>query len=317
MNEPLPPPDVSILIVAYNSQAIIADCLGSIAQACARHSYEVLLIDNGTGATAYLVATHFPHVKIVASRGNVGFAAGNNLLADEAKGRHLLLLNPDVVLKPQAIDILMDATATYPETSAWGGVTLDKHNQPDFGNTLGFPSLREMATRILLRTSQEAPTRLSFDHDAEVPVLSGSFAMFTRSAWDEVGGLDDRYFLYCEEVDLFYRLAKAGHRFRRIARSRANHDVGHGDGTSPHRELYLSAGIMQFTRLHWSRPESLVAFFLIWAASLVRLTAGMTMGWASPNFANVAARYRLVATRPNHWRHGYDPARGLMAKLRR
>lgn len=317
MNEPISRPDVSILVVAYNSQAIIAECIGSIATACARHAYEVLMIDNGDGATADLVARAFPAVKIVASRGNVGFAAGNNFLAAEATGRHLLLLNPDVVLKPEAIDLLLDARRTYPDTSAWGGVTLDSRDQPDFGNTLQPPSLREMAARTLLRTSPEANARRSFDEDAEVPVLSGSFAMFTREAWDEVGGLDDRYFLYCEEVDLFYRLAKAGHRFRRIAKSRANHDVGHGDGASPQRELYLNAGIMQFTRLHWSRLESFAAFLLIWTAALVRLAAGMLLGWASPGLAKIGARYRLVATRPHYWRHGYDPERGLLARLRR
>lgn len=317
MSEPLSPPDVSILVVAYHSQSIIAGCIGSIPQACMRHSFEVLLIDNGNGATADLVARQFPEVKIVQSRGNVGFAAGNNYLAAEAAGRHLLLLNPDVVLKPEAIDLLLEASLSYPDTSAWGGVTLDNHDQPDFGNTLQAPSLREMAARTLLRTSPEANARLNFDEDAEVPVLSGSFAMFRREAWDEVGGLDDRYFLYCEEVDLFYRLSLAGHRFRRIAKSRANHDVGHGDGASPHRELYLSAGVMQFTRLHWSRLESLAAFLLIWIASLVRFTAGTVLGWASPGLAKVGERYRLVATRPHYWRHGYDPKRGLMVKLSR
>ncbi|PKP92104.1 MAG: hypothetical protein CVT75_08180 [Alphaproteobacteria bacterium HGW-Alphaproteobacteria-14] len=145
-------PHVSILVVAYNSQAIIGDCLASIPAGCSRFTYEVLLIDNGDGASADLVSAQFPEVMIVPSQGNVGFAAGNNLLAAQASGEHLLLLNPDVVLKPEAIDLLLDATKAYPAASAWGGVTLDRNDRPDLGNNVHIPSLREMASRTLGRS---------------------------------------------------------------------------------------------------------------------------------------------------------------------
>jgi len=310
-------PDVSILVVAYNSQAIIEDCLASIPAACANFDYEVLLIDNGDGATADLVAESFPEVRIVPSRGNVGFAAGNNLLAAQASGRFLLLLNPDVVLKPEAVDRLLEATRTYPDAAAWGGVTLDSDDRPDLGNTVHVPSLREMASRTIGRSVAASGRPAGVDADAEVKVLSGSFVMFARSAWDEVGGLDDRYFLYCEEVDLFYRLAQRGYRFWKIAGSRANHDIGHGESASPYRELYLNAGVIQFTRLHWSKLESLFAFLLIWLSSLQRYIAGRLFGWLKPSLYRAAEKQSLVALKPHFWRHGYDSKRGLLAKLRR
>lgn len=311
------PPDVSILIVAYNSAAVISACLASIPQGCSRHSYEVLLVDNGDGSSEALVAASFPEVRIVASKGNVGFAAGNNLLADQARGRYLLLLNPDVELKPEAVDRLMEAAQKHPKAAAWGGVTLDRNDRPDLGNTVHVPSLREMASRTFGRSIAGRNGVSATTTDMQVEALSGSFVMFARSAWDEVGGLDERYFLYCEEIDLFYRLAQRGYCFWKIAGSQAYHDIGHGQASSPQRELYLNAGVMQFTILHWGQTKSWLAFLLIWLSALQRYIAGKMLGRLSPGLGKTAEKQRLVALQPSFWRHGYDPVRGLLSKLGR
>jgi N-acetylglucosaminyl-diphospho-decaprenol L-rhamnosyltransferase len=308
-------PDVSILIVGFNSAAIIAACINSIPAAATRHSYEVLLVDNGDGSTEAVVAAQFPQVRIVPSKGNIGFAGGNNLLAAEARGRYLLLLNPDVEMKPEALDRLMEAAAKYSGASAWGGVTLDRDDQPDLGNTVHAPSLKEMASRLLGRSIAATAPLAGIDKDAQVDVLSGSFVMFSRAAWDEVGGLDERYFLYCEEVDLFYRLAQRGHTFWRIAGSRANHDIGHGNAASPRRELYLCAGVVQFTRLHWNSYSAFAGRILIWTLALQRYLLGALFGRRSASLAVLGEKQRLVALRPHYWWHGYDAKRGLLARL--
>lgn len=317
MSAPSSTPDVSIMVVAYNSQAIIGNCLASIAGACEQHSYEVLLVDNGDGGSASLVAERFPDVRIVPSRGNIGFAGGNNLLAKEARGRFLLLLNPDVVLKPAAIDRLMAATRTYPDAAAWGGVTLDQDDQPDLGNTVHVPSLREMTSRLLGRSIAARAGQIGIDQDAQVEVLSGSFVMFARPQWDEVGGLDDRYFLYCEEVDLFYRLAQRGYRFWRIGSSRAYHCIGHGETFSARRLLYRAAGTMQFVRLHWPQSRQALAFLLLWLGACQRFVAGRLVGRWKPRLRTLGESHRDIALRPGLWRHGYDPERGLLARLGR
>jgi hypothetical protein len=309
--------DLSILIVAYQSVDIIAACLASIPGACTRHACEILLVDNGDGSTADFVAGQYPHVTIVPSQGNIGFAAGNNLLAAQARGRYLLLLNPDVVLRSQAIDHLMDATAAHPSASAWGGVTLGRDDRPDLGNTVHIPSLHEMASRVLGRSSAARADPAQLDRDAEVEVLSGSFVLFARSAWDEAGGLDDRYFLYCEEVDLFHRLGQRGHRFRRVAAACAYHDIGHGAALSPTRMLYRAAGNMEFARRHWAGWEQGLAFFLLWLGAVQRVVIGAIVGRWAPRFKAVGASHRDIALRPHLWRHGYDPCQGLLAQLER
>lgn len=308
-------PTVSILVVAYNSAAIIGACLSSIPTACTRHRYEVLLVDNGDGSTEALVSAIFPDVTIVASKGNIGFAGGNNLLAAQARGGYLLLLNPDVVLKPNAIDILLEAAATYSSASAWGGVTVDKDDRPDLGNTVHVPSLREMASRVIGRSSAAAAPMVGVDSDAQVKVLSGSFVMFLRSAWDEVGGLDDRYFLYCEEVDMFYRLSKNGHTFWRVSAARGFHDIGHGEALTATRMLFRAAGNIQFARLHWSRMRQAMAFLLTWLGAWQRFVVGRLVGDRAPRLKMVGESHRDIALRPHYWRQGYDPERGLLVRL--
>jgi hypothetical protein len=315
MSEPVSTPDVSILIVAYNSRAVIADCLASISPAITRHTCEILLIDNGDGTTADLIARAFPHVRIIPSRGNVGFAAGNNLLAAEAQGRYLLLLNPDVVLKPEAIDRLVDASNRYPGAAAWGGVTLDRNDRPDLGNTVHIPSLSELASRVLGRSSAATAPLLGVENDAKVEVLSGSFVMIARGAWDEVEGLDDSYFLYCEEVDLFFRMAKEGYKFWRIGSARGYHDIGHGVVFSSPRMLYRAAGTMQFARLHWTRIHQFIAFLLIWLGAWQRFIVGRLVGHRSPRLGQVGESHRDIVLRPHFWAYGYDAERGLLARL--
>lgn len=317
MPEPDSTPDVSILVVAYNSQAIIGDCLASVAPACTRSTYEILLIDNGDGATADLVAAQFPHVRIVPSRGNVGFAAGNNALAAHASGRFLLLLNPDVVLKPLAIDRLMEATQAYPDAAAWGGVTLNADDRPDYGNSVHIPSLREMASRTFGRSLANRDPEAVIVKDEQVEALSGSFVMFSRMAWDEVGGLDERYFLYCEEIDLFYRLGQRGYRFWRVSGAVAHHDIGHGTALNARRMLYRAAGNMQFVQLHWSKPRQWLAFLLMWVGAWQRYAAGRLFGRLIPRIRIVGESHRDIALRPDLWRHGYHEDRGLLARLAR
>lgn len=308
--------DVSVLVVAYNSAALIEACIASVAPASTRQSFEILLIDNGDGSTEALVRERFPAVRIVPSRGNVGFAAGNNALASHAQGRFLLLLNPDMKLMPGAIDALFEGTRTYPQASAWGGVTVDAQGRPDTGNAIPVPSLSELAQAALGRhpAANLPPERL--ESDSQVDLLMGGLVMFTRSAWDAAQGLDERYFLYCEEVDMFHRLARMGHTFWRIAAARGYHEVGHGDGSSPTRMLYYAAGTTEFITVHWSSPAALLGRVLFWLAAVERYLAGRLLGRRIPRLQSREKAYRLIACYPGLWWHGYDMQRGLMVQLK-
>lgn len=322
MNTPVSPhaqakPQISILVVGFNSAAFIERCLGSIETACTHHSYEILFVDQGDGSTQEIVEERFPQTRIVPSRGNIGFAAGNNLLASHARGQFLLLLNPDVEPLPEAIDALVDGQEKYPAASAWGGVTLDANDNPDVGNTVHIPSLREMASRLFGRSSVALNTNSTFVEDEQVDALSGGFVLIARATWDQADGLDERYFLYCEEVDFFYRMGLRGHTFWRMSKARARHFIGHGSVESPMRMLYSAAGVMQFARIHWGQFRQIAAFGLIWLAAVQRWNVGRLLGRWRPQLREVGRSQQVLARKPSFWRFGYDPRRGLLAKLRK
>ncbi|MBI1402044.1 MAG: glycosyltransferase [Porphyrobacter sp.] len=308
-------PDLSVLVVAYNSARLIEACIASVAPACTRQSFEILLIDNGDGSTEALVQERFPEVRIIPSRGNIGFAAGNNALASHARGRYLLLLNPDMKLFPRAIDALFEGVAAYPGASAWGGVTVDAQGCPDTGNAIPMPSLGAFAQAALGRYAEARLPAERLEQDSEAELLMGGFVMFTRSAWEAAKGLDDRYFLYCEEVDLFHRLTRMGHRFWRIAAARGYHAAGHGDGSSPMRMLYHAAGTTEFMRVHWSPLAAELGKALFWIAALERYLAGRLLGRRIPKLQSREKAYHFTARRPGLWWHGYDKERGLLAQL--
>lgn len=308
-------PDLSILIVAYNSAALIAACIGAIADGTRDHIVEVLMVDNGDGATEAMIKRDFPHVRIIPSRGNIGFAAGNNLLASHARANRLLLLNPDMVLLPGAIDALMRGAERHPEAGAWGGVTVDPGGRPDAGNAIAMPSLIEFASVAMGRSRIGSAPLKGIDRDMPVEVLIGGFVMFARTAWDEANGLDERYFLYCEEVDLFHRLQQKGYAFWRICDAYGRHEAAHGNHLSPMRLLYRAAGTMEFMRAHWSLPARAMSAGLIWIAAVERYCAGKLFGAGRPHLQQLGDGYRHVALRPQFWLSGYDRQRGLMARL--
>jgi GT2 family glycosyltransferase len=310
-------PEVSVLIVAYNSADLIGACIGSVATAAPSRSYEILLVDNGDGSTEALVAREFPEVRIIPSRGNIGFAAGNNLLASYARADMFLLLNPDMVALPGSIDALLEASQRYPRSAAWGGVTVDPDGKPDVGNAIAMPSLAEFLSVALGRSRIGSAPVAGLEQDACVDVLIGGFVMFSRSAWEDVGGLDERYFLYCEEVDLFYRLQQRGYEAWRISGAKGAHTAAHGNSLSPMRLLYRAAGTMEFVRAHWPLPARVLAGFLVWIAAVERLVAGRLFGARAPHLRKLGNGYRLVALRPAFWIFGYHKRRGLMAKLAR
>ena len=120
-NDPL----VSIIVVSYRTRAMTLECLRSVVRETKRASYELLVVDNASGdGSAEAIAAEFPEARLTALDKNVGFAAGNNIAAKEAKGSYLLLLNPDTIVLDGAIDRLVDFAQRRPQAAIWGGRTL-------------------------------------------------------------------------------------------------------------------------------------------------------------------------------------------------
>jgi GT2 family glycosyltransferase len=211
--------DLSIVIVAWNTRDLLRDCLASLPAATAGLACEVVVVDNASSdGTAAMVRDEFPEVEFVASGGNLGFARANNLILPRARGRSVLLLNPDTVCPPLSLTRLLAAADARPGCGGFGPLLTDGDGAPTItcGN---FPSprfhwLRPLADLPLGRRWQrwvrftDIPRR--GEPDREVDYVAGACLLVPRTALDTVGLLDERFFLYFEETDWCRRAWRAG-----------------------------------------------------------------------------------------------------------
>lgn len=217
------PLDLSILIVTYNSAGLIGrllDHLNTEMQREAGHfQAEVVLIDNASrDGTAELVRRNYPWVRLVASAQNLGFAAGNNLAARQAQGRHLLLLNPDAFPEAGALRSGLALMDSHPEVGLGGGELLgtDGSRQP---SARMFPQLRDELFTLSGLAARYPASRLfarldrrwaNPDDDARVDWIPGAFVFIPAEVFRRLLGFDERFFMYYEEVDLCRRLRENG-----------------------------------------------------------------------------------------------------------
>lgn len=214
--------DLSVVIVSYNVRELLSACLRSVLSSEGDFSYEVILVDNCSGdQTVEMARRHFPEVHLIESPLNGGYAYANNLGLARARGRYVLLLNPDTELPPTALHDML----TYLEERPWAAVAGPKLVRADGSLDLAcrrsFPT-PEVALYRLLGLSKLFPrsrrfarynlTYLDPDEPTEVDSVVGAFMLIRRSALDAVGWLDETFFMYGEDLDLAYRLKEKGWR---------------------------------------------------------------------------------------------------------
>jgi GT2 family glycosyltransferase len=211
--------DVSICIVNWNAAGLLRDCLHSIFGQEGRTSLEVIVVDNAsTDDSVAMVRGEFPRARLIANSENVGFARANNQAFKVARGRYLLLLNNDTVVMPGAIDTMARFADRHPEAGMVGCKLLnpDGSLQPSCRT---FPSLGIMFFRALYLDKLFPGNRWAganymsyWDHNTirEVDVIQGSCMFVRREVLEQVGPLDERFFMYYEETDWCYRTKQRG-----------------------------------------------------------------------------------------------------------
>jgi GT2 family glycosyltransferase len=227
--------DLSILIVTYNSRSLIDTLLKGLARQIDGLNAEVVLVDNAShDGTADAVAERHPWVHLIRSAQNLGFAAGNNLAARHAKGRVLLLLNPDALPARGSVARGLALMDSDPSVGLAGARLLadDGATQP---SARMFPTLMQEAI-VLSGLAARFPKSRWFgrldrtwaDPASAAPVdwVPGAFALVRRDLFERLGGFDERFFLYYEEVDLCRRIRAAGYRVQYWPELRVHHIGG-------------------------------------------------------------------------------------------
>jgi len=211
-------PTISVIIVAYQSGPTLARCLAGL-RAQTLTDFEVLMVDNASsdGAPQAAVAAD-PDIILLEPGANLGFAAGNNLAARSARGRWLVLLNPDAYAQPDWLEALMAGAARHPDVRCFTSLQMVADE----------PGLMDGAGDVM--TSAGIPFRGGYRRkrpadlrEGEVFSACGAATMVDRDLFLGVGGFDERFFCYCEDVDLGYRLRLAGEPTLLIPAARVDH----------------------------------------------------------------------------------------------
>ena len=223
--------DLSVVIVSWNCREELRGCLAALRDEPPSGAWELFVVDNASADdTAEMVRREFPQVRLIANEDNRGFAAANNQALQEATGDCLLLLNPDTQPEAGAIDILIRFLHEHPGVGVVGPKLLNSDGSLQ-ATGRPFPTLwREFLDATGLRCWIPARTwrRLEFgreDFDSPAPVgeLRGACLLIRREAWEQVGPLDEQFFLFYEEVDWCCRAAQAGWEVWYVPQARVVH----------------------------------------------------------------------------------------------
>lgn len=212
-------PDVSIAMVGHEHRPYLERALSSIFSSEIQLSFEVIFVDNDSrDGSAEFVESAFPQVHLIRNLRRCGLARNNNLAFSVSRGRHFLILNPDTEVQKSAIEKLARFLDETPEAGAVGPKLLF----PDGSLQLScrrFPTLRSFIwrrtpLRLLLPEDRRDETHLMADrdhtHECSVDWLLGAALMLRRDVYESVHGMDERFELYCEDIDLCYRVHAAG-----------------------------------------------------------------------------------------------------------
>jgi GT2 family glycosyltransferase len=211
-------PSVSVIIVSYESGPTLERCLAGLAAQTFR-DFEVILVDNAStdGAPQAAVAAD-PSIRFLEPHANLGFAAGNNLAVKSARGRWLALLNPDAYPEPGWLAALIDGAARHPTIENFASLQMSAEH----------PDLLDGAGDNM--TSAGIPFRGGYGRklssavrEGEVFSACGAAMLIDKALFEDLGGFDERFFCYCEDVDLGYRLRLTGRKTLLLPNARVAH----------------------------------------------------------------------------------------------
>ncbi|MEM6560123.1 MAG: glycosyltransferase family 2 protein [Planctomycetota bacterium] len=293
---------MSILVISFNTRVETLACLASVREhvdAEAVGGYEVLVVDNASSdGSADAIAEAYPDVRLIRSETNLGFAAANNLAAEDACGDMLLLLNSDTELLGDAVTQAVRYHDTTDGVGIVGGRTFfadgrlnpnSCHGRPTPWSMLcmaaGFSVLarRRAAALIAGALHPEGLGAWQRDTAREVDAITGCFLLMARDLWNELGGFDKRFFMYGEDTDLCLRAKQLGARSAVCPDARLIHHGGRSDRVRADKMIKLFRAKHQLARRHWGK--------------LTQPLAPLALnGWA---FSRYAAHRTLAAVRPN------------------
>lgn len=274
------PIDLSIIVISYNTQKLLASCLASIFTSL-KYSYlkyEVIVVDNhSTDGSTGMVQTKYPQVDLLVNQNNLGYGKANNQGIRRARGKVVLLLNSDIFVLDNAIDKLYNFYIKQPQKSIVAGKLLnpDKSPQPSCGPEY---NLVTIFTALFLKGDYINLTRYSPSMVKQVDWVMGACMMTSKDTFSDIGWFDESIFMYMEEIDWQYRAKKRGYQVMFYPQARFIH-IGAGssqDRTTP--ILNVFRGFIYYYYKHHSRAQQLLLRAMLILKSIMAICLFSLLG---------------------------------------
>ncbi|MBC7848648.1 MAG: glycosyltransferase family 2 protein [Chitinophagaceae bacterium] len=265
--------DVSIIIVNYNVKYFLEQCLRSVAKAIETLDAEVFVVDNcSTDDSMSYLKDKFSFVQFLTNERNEGFAIANNRALANAQGRTILFLNPDTILGESSLTNSIQFLQSSSDIGAVGVRMIDGSGKYLPESKRGFPdawtSFCKMSglTRLFPGSKIFAPYYLGHlisTQNHVVDALSGAFMLVKKQALEKIGGFDERFFMYAEDIDLSYRIQKAGYKNYFFSDTTIIHFKGESTTRNGEHSRLFYRAMIQFVEKHYSGKTAGIERFLL------------------------------------------------------
>lgn len=293
---------VSVIIVSWNARDYLMQCLASLSSEACRYPMEIIVVDNASSdRSVEAVASRFPNVRLIRNSSNLGFSKANNIGIAQSRGRYLALINSDVKLLPDCLTRLVDYCEQHPEVGMVGPRIFGGDGKLQ-RSCRGFPSVWNMFCRALALDSFFPRSRWfngfllhHWPQDClrQVDMLTGCFWLVRRQALAQVGLLDERFFMYGEDMDWCKRFWDCGWKLVFVPSAEAVHYGGASSSNAPVR-FYIERqrADLQYWEKHHSRL-AVVCFFLVSCLHLILRAGGYSFALLFARKARHACRYKV------------------------
>lgn len=277
-------PDITIIIINWNTRDMLADCLDSIRQHADGLNLDIIVVDNASSdGSQTMLQENYPDVQLIANQDNVGFAKANNQAMQVAQGRYFLLWNSDAFAQPDSMQALLRLADAQPKAGLIGAQLRNQDGSFQASHT-PFPHLWQ---EFLILTAlgrrmygNSYPSRGPEEEygPQQVDYVEGACMLVRREAYEQVGGLDEGYFMYAEEVDWCKTLKQAGWQIWYQPESKVTHLGGaSSSGRRTRREADLYRSRVRFFNKHYGPFQTSLLKGLIYSLTAVKLVVHKTM----------------------------------------
>ncbi len=316
--------DISVIIVNYNVKHFLRQCIESVVAATHDLSVETIVVDNtSVDGSVQMLKEEFPSVTCIENTDNVGFSKANNQGIALAKGKYVLLLNPDTIIQEDTLMHCYQYAEQNTHVGAIGVKMLDGSGSYLPESKRGFPTAMAAFCKITgLYKFFPRSRRFNayyaghIDHDAigNVDVLCGAFMYMRRDVVNQVGGLDEDYWMYGEDIDLSYQIQKAGYEITYLPTTSIIHYKGESTKKSSRKYNTAFYGAMQiFLSKHFTDRSSQVtlatlkiAVVTVGALSYLKHIGGKVAAWLIDVAVSLAILLSLVPLWAHTWHGGSD-----------